>query len=186
MKLVSYYDLPESEKMEQPNNGYGREEANYLAFKVNGEIVYRSDAMEPEDARFTRDLSWIRSDIAALIAEREAAEADARECRAERARYSDAMTERLADAEAERDELRERCIEWMPFSEAAETIDSILVWREDAGVFVAFYADEQECWFTSFGEDLTGDLPAFYAKMPKGPDNKRPALQKDGLSDDKR
>ena len=39
-------------------------------------------------------------------------------------------------------------------------------------VFVAFYADEQECWFTSFGEDLTGDLPTFYAKMPKGPTSK--------------
>ena len=102
----------------------------------------------------------------------EAAEADARECRAERARYGDAMTEKLAAVEAERDALRVRCIEWLPFSEAAETIDSILVWREDAGVFVAFYADEQECWFTSFGEDLTGDLPTFYAKMPKGPTSK--------------
>ena len=194
-----------------------------------------------------------------VLARAEAAEADARECRAERARYGDAMTARLAGVEAERDTiraelcfnralvakagddinrllkdtleleaerdaaralalrihqkhnkytlthkqlscghpaafiaapagcdprcelcavraerdaLRERCIEWLPFNEAAETIDSILVWREDAGVFVAFYADEQECWFTSFGEDLTGDLPTFYAKMPKGPTSK--------------
>ena len=110
--------------------------------------------------------------IIELQARAEAAEADARECRAERARYGDAMTARLADVEAERDALRERCIEWLPFNEAAETIDSILVWREDAGVFVAFYADEQECWFTSFGEDLTGDLPTLYAKMPQGPTGK--------------
>ena len=108
----------------------------------------------------------------AATARAEAAEADALECRAERARYGDMMTARLAGVEAERDALRERCIEWLPFNEAAETIDSILVWREDAGVFVAFYADEQECWFTSFGEDLTGDLPAYYAKMPQGPTNK--------------
>ena len=36
----------------------------------------------------------------------EAAEADARECRAERARYGDMMTEKLAAVEAERDEAR--------------------------------------------------------------------------------
>ena len=113
-----------------------------------------------------------RSEYTKATARAEAAEADARECRAERARYGDMMTEKLAAVEAERDALRERCIEWLPFNEAAETIDSILVWREDAGVFVAFYADEQECWFTSFGEDLTGDLPTFYAKMPKGPTSK--------------
>ena len=41
-----------------------------------------------------------------VLARAEAAEADARECRAERARYSDAMTARLADVEAERDALR--------------------------------------------------------------------------------
>ena len=41
------------------------------------------------------------------IAELEAAEADARECRAERARYGDAMTEKLAAVEAERDALRD-------------------------------------------------------------------------------
>ena len=118
------------------------------------------------------ELREARAEIATAIARAQAAEADARECRAERARYGDAMTERLAGVEAERDALRERCIEWLPFNEAAETIDSILVWREDAGVFVAFYADEQECWFTSFGEDLTGDLPTLYAKMPQGPTSK--------------
>ena len=174
--------------------------------------------------RLTCTVKEALAEYDAATARAEAAEADARECRAERARYGDAMTEKLAAVEAdriaaralafrmrrerdeyaaaheqlscghpaafiaapagcdprcelcavraERDALRERCIEWLPFNEAAETIDSILVWREDAGVFVAFYADEQECWFTSFGEDLTGDLPAFYAKMPQGPTSK--------------
>ena len=41
-----------------------------------------------------------------VLARAEAAEADARECRAERARYGDAMTARLAGVEAERDALR--------------------------------------------------------------------------------
>ena len=45
-------------------------------------------------------------DLVNWQARAEAAEADARECRAERARYGDAMTEQLADVEAERDALR--------------------------------------------------------------------------------
>ena len=160
-----------------------------------------------------------------VLARAEAAEADARECRAERARYGDMMTERLAAVEAdriaaralavrmrrerdeyaaaheqlscghpaafiaapagcdprcelcavraERDALRERCIEWLPFNEAAQDCQgSLLVWREDAGTFVAFYDDDARCWFTERGEDLTGDLPAYYAKMPQGPTSK--------------
>ena len=142
-----------------------------------GDLAYDKIVAERDSIKVKWQATWaslevVTNDAVRFLARAEAAEADARECRAERARYSDAMTERLADAEAERDALRVRCIEWLPFSEAAETIDSILVWREDAGVFVAFYADEQECWFTSFGEDLTGDLPTFYAKMPKGPTSK--------------
>lgn len=43
----------------------------------------------------------------AATARAQAAEADARECRAERARYGDAMTEKLAGVEAERDALRD-------------------------------------------------------------------------------
>lgn len=108
-----------------------------------------------------------------VLARAEAAEADARECRAERARYGDAMTERLAGVEAERDALREQCVEWLPFAEAAQDCQgSLLVWREDAGTFVAFYDDDARCWFTERGEDLTGDLPAYYAKMPQGPTSK--------------
>lgn len=78
--------------------------------------------------------------------------------------------QRIRDLMAETAALRERCVEWLPFTEDAQSIQgSVLVWREDAGVFVAFYDDEQECWFTNYGEDLTGDLPTFYAAMPKGP-----------------
>ena len=128
---------------------------------------------QPDD--WTQDHTDALGDVAwdKIIARAEAAEADARECRAERARYSDAMTERLAGVEAERDALRERCIEWLPFNEAAQDCQgSLLVWREDAGTFVAFYDDDARCWFTERGEDLTGDLPAYYAKMPQGPTSK--------------
>ena len=80
---------------------------------------------------------------------------------------------RAEAADAERDALREQCIEWLPFTEAAQDCQgSLLVWREDAGTFVAFYNDDARCWFTERGEDLTGDLPAYYAKMPQGPTSK--------------
>ena len=45
-----------------------------------------------------------RSEYTKATARAEAAEADARECRAERARYGDMMTEKLAAVEDERDE----------------------------------------------------------------------------------
>ena len=123
--------------------------------------------------RLTCTVKEALAEYDAATARADAAEADARECRAERARYGDAMTERLAGVEAERDALREQCVEWLPFKEAAQDCQgSLLVWREDAGTFVAFYDDDPRCWFTELGEDLTGDLPAFYAKMPQGPTNK--------------
>ena len=140
------------------------------AFNDTGKAVMERDATREELAIARKVMDKVADQRDAARAE--AAEAGARECRAERARYSDAMTARLADVEAERDALRERCIEWLPFTEAAETIDSILVWREDAGTFVAFYDDDARCWFTERGEDLTGDLPAYYAKMPQGPTSK--------------
>ena len=47
----------------------------------------------------------LNGELFTVYARAEAAEADARECRAERARYGDAMTARLAGVEAERDVL---------------------------------------------------------------------------------
>lgn len=42
------------------NNGSGKEWANYLVVYNNGKVFdWNSDAMQPEDATFTRDLSWI-------------------------------------------------------------------------------------------------------------------------------
>jgi hypothetical protein len=61
VSIVSYDDLPENEKGNQPSNGCGKEDANYLKIEIPGKKpVYESDAMESEDARFTRDLSWIK------------------------------------------------------------------------------------------------------------------------------
>lgn len=59
--LVSYEDLPLEKQECVPNNGCGKEDAEYLRIKYYGkEIAYESNAMEPEDVRFTRDLSWIK------------------------------------------------------------------------------------------------------------------------------
>ena len=74
--LVHYEDLPEDERYAQPNNGNGREDAHYLKVEIPGKgTVYFSDAMEPEDARFSRGLGWIQSAIiSAYWAGKEAAE----------------------------------------------------------------------------------------------------------------
>lgn len=57
---LTYSDLTQEEKDEASNNGSGKEYASYLRISHNGEtIALESDAMEPEDCRFYRDLSWI-------------------------------------------------------------------------------------------------------------------------------
>jgi hypothetical protein len=61
ISILRFKELPESEKNNQPENGGGAEWANYLKVDLgNGDVRYYSDAMEPEDARFTRDLNWIQ------------------------------------------------------------------------------------------------------------------------------
>ena len=59
-ELLSYDDLTQSEKDNVSDNGCGKEYAGYLRVSHNGEtIALESDAMEPEDCVFYRDLSWI-------------------------------------------------------------------------------------------------------------------------------
>ena len=62
VEQCSYSNLPEEVKEEWllSNNGAGKEYASYIIEKVDGKIVrVESDAMEPEDARFSRNLNWI-------------------------------------------------------------------------------------------------------------------------------
>jgi hypothetical protein len=65
MLTVTIYDgidkLPKSvDRSELPNNGAGKQYASYLVMEHEGQILrVESSAMEPEDASFGRDLSWI-------------------------------------------------------------------------------------------------------------------------------
>lgn len=53
--------LTDIEQASASNNGSGKEYANYIRVERNEVTVFlESDAMEPEDARFTRDLAWIK------------------------------------------------------------------------------------------------------------------------------
>ena len=57
---LSFDDLTEAQQENVSDNGSGKELANYIEIKLNGQVVdLFSDAMEPEDADFRRDLSWI-------------------------------------------------------------------------------------------------------------------------------
>ena len=59
--IIDYEDLPEGEGDNQPDNGCGAEDASYLRVEIPGEVtVFYSDAMEPEDATFYRDLRWVK------------------------------------------------------------------------------------------------------------------------------
>lgn len=70
------------------------------------------------------------------------------------------------------DWLTEFC-EWKPFDTAPKTQSDVIVWREDAGTFVARFCspltedgeplpENEWLWFTAEGEDLTDDLPTHW------------------------
>jgi len=60
IKVLDFTELTKEEQDEQPNNGRGKENASYLLVDDYQTIAIYSDAMEPEDCSFHRDLSWIR------------------------------------------------------------------------------------------------------------------------------
>ena len=66
IKLFDYDSLPkEIDKESLSNNG---ECADYLVLYLDGEVYdYRSDAMEPEDTCFIRDLSFIMDWVNRII-----------------------------------------------------------------------------------------------------------------------
>jgi hypothetical protein len=71
---------------------------------------------------------------------------------------------------------------WQPFSTAPMNGDVVLVFRPDAGVFTAHYVEEdahistperppegEAFWFSTSGDDLTGDLPTHWMPLPAHP-----------------
>jgi len=55
-----YEDLTDEERSDVSDNGSGKEWAGYIKVTHNGKtILLESDAMEPEDASFGRDLGWV-------------------------------------------------------------------------------------------------------------------------------
>jgi len=60
IKIINFDDLTEDEKEDQPDNGCGKEYSTYIRITHGGStIAIHSDAMEPEDCIFGRDLSWV-------------------------------------------------------------------------------------------------------------------------------
>jgi hypothetical protein len=75
-----------------------------------------------------------------------------------------------------------KATEWKPFETAPTNGTEIIVYREDAGVFMASFRPSagddgefgpqmngDECWFDNYGDDLTGDLPTSWMPKPQGP-----------------
>lgn len=64
VEIHDFDRLSEIERVGASNNGSGKEYANYLRVTELGDTVFlENDAMEPEDARFSRDLSWVKAAI---------------------------------------------------------------------------------------------------------------------------
>ena len=64
IEILNYDDLTEDERAEAADNGCGKEMATYMRITyASGVEQTESDAMEPEDVRFHRDLSWVKGAI---------------------------------------------------------------------------------------------------------------------------
>jgi hypothetical protein len=60
IELLSFDDLTEDQQEYASTNGHGKKCANYIRVTHNGELIFfESDAMEPEDCTFGRDLNWV-------------------------------------------------------------------------------------------------------------------------------
>ncbi len=63
-EMYSYDNLPEwVNKEDLSGNGSGKKYATYLVIEDGDYRKVYSDAMEPEDASFRRDLNWIVDEI---------------------------------------------------------------------------------------------------------------------------
>ena len=64
VESVEFDDLTDEQQEDQPDNGIGKEDASYIKIAHDSVVVaIYSDAMEPEDCRFFKDLKWIKSAI---------------------------------------------------------------------------------------------------------------------------
>jgi hypothetical protein len=64
VNIVEFEELTEEEQQVQPDNGCGKEYANYIKVTDGIEtVMIISDAIEPEDATFRRDLGCVTTAI---------------------------------------------------------------------------------------------------------------------------
>lgn len=60
VNYLEYDDLHAGDKQDVSDNGCGKDYATYMHVELNGKtLMMVSDAIEPEDATFGRDLNWI-------------------------------------------------------------------------------------------------------------------------------
>lgn len=100
----------------------------------------------------------------------------------------DDYQDKLAEGRSERDRLLAQVQRpWQLFATAPSNGDEILVYRQDAGVFIASFRPSagdpgefgpqmngEECWFDECGGDLTSDLPSHWMPKPPGPKLEEP------------
>lgn len=63
VESLTYEQLTEEEQEQVPDNGAGKELAHYIRITNDYRTAVYSDAMEPEDTKFTRDLAWVQKEI---------------------------------------------------------------------------------------------------------------------------
>lgn len=96
-----------------------------------------------------------------------------------------ALREMTADRDRQRDFIAKvgldvlALTQWQPWETVPTERKTVLAYRPDCGVLTVYprESDDGEAiiWFTSGGEDLTGDLPTHWMPLPSGPRTESPA-----------
>lgn len=97
----------------------------------------------------------------------------------------EAVLEKMDATITQQRETLDKLPKWQPFDTAPADHTAIIAWREDAGVMAIIFGppdhayrdfseldddDNDWCWFTLGGEDLTGDLPTLWMHFPNEPE----------------
>ena len=121
VNVVSFQELSEQEQKLQPNNGCGKEYANYIKITDGSEtVMILSDAVEPEDATFRRDFSNV---VSAIKKAYEIGIRDGKRLNCEDYHWLMERAERVEELEKDLNEWQNEALRWIKLFEEYQELN---------------------------------------------------------------